>query len=201
MSELALLQIGEQMLQAREQILPAGLDRLLDHLRIGEGIVAGRGRLDEAPRHEAQALLVHRIEPVDRIGHAHEAIRGEQVDLADEIENRVLAPARIGEAAIPVGRRRRDLLLAQAARLRQEALPDRQPLARHVGLDLGDALDIVGEIGRRLHMGGAGRLFEHLGAALEDQLLRQAHDPRPVLQLAEGGLLQKILCCFGHAHP
>ncbi len=164
-----------------------------------KGKLLGEARFDEALGDEAQPLLLQRIEAIDGVGQAHQALRREQIDLPDEIEHRIVAPQRIGEAAIPVGGRGRGQAVGLSARLRKEALPDGQPLAGHVRLDLGDTLDIGGRGQRDVEAMRMRRSFGEHAAALEDHLLGEADDVRPVLHLTKRRHIQLIVRCFGHA--
>jgi hypothetical protein len=100
--ELALApgEIVEQIVEAAQEVLAAGLDRRPQHLGIGRDEVGGRHRIDELAGIEVDllpALVVEAIELVDRVD---QPTRGHKIGLLDEVEQRVIVPGRVAEPAI-----------------------------------------------------------------------------------------------------
>ncbi len=97
---LALLKIAQQVVQALQQVLAAGLGGLAQHLGIGEQEVRRAHRIDELARVEIHLLRGLRVQPVDLLHHVLHITRRQQVRLLDEVEDLVLAPGVVLEAPI-----------------------------------------------------------------------------------------------------
>ena len=100
---LAAFQVAQQVVQALQQVFPAGLGRLAQHLRVGQQEVAGTHRVDELARIEIHLLCGFRVQPVHvRDDILHEAGR-QQIGLLDEVEDLAFLPGVILEAAVGGG--------------------------------------------------------------------------------------------------
>src|SRR5690242_12261349 len=94
---------------AANEILTAGIDRLLDHLRVRPGEVRGSERVDHVPRGQPGAAL---RTPAD-VGVGDQTVdrlADRKVALEDAAKQPTLSPGRVGEA--PVAPRRCDLRAA-----------------------------------------------------------------------------------------
>ena len=103
---LAALEIAQQVVQALQQVLAAGLGGLAQHLGIGQQEIRRAHRIDELARVEIDLLRGLRVEPVDLRHHVLHAARRQQVGLLDEVEDLVLLPGVVLEAAVRRRRRR-----------------------------------------------------------------------------------------------
>ena len=92
---VAALEVVEQVFEALDQVLAAAFDRRAQHLGVGQHEVRRRHRVDELPRVEVDLLLRLRVDVVDVGDGALHPLRGEQVGLLDEVEERVLLPGRV----------------------------------------------------------------------------------------------------------
>jgi hypothetical protein len=193
MAELALLHVLEQMLEAVEQALAPGLDRLLDHLRIGQGEVGGRHRIEEGAGGEAQFLADLGVHPLDRVDRAEQPLGNQQIGLADRVVERIVLPGGRGETAVAVRLLRERGALGRRA---ERALPDREALGPELGLHPHQLRGVcehrhAGPGGGRLLGRGLGaghrldRLAHPAGEMLQHQLLRPAHHPGPVLHVLQ----------------
>ena len=97
---LAALEVGQQVRQALQQVLAAGLGGLAQHLRIGQQEVGGAHRIDELPGVEIDLLRRLRLHAIDAADHVLEEAGGQQVGLLDEVEDLVVAPGLVLEAAV-----------------------------------------------------------------------------------------------------
>jgi hypothetical protein len=101
---LAALQVAQQVLQTLHQVLAAGLHGGPQNFRVGEQEIAGRHRIDELAGieiHLLRRLVVEAVHIAHRLLHP---ARGQQIGLLDVVEELVLLPGRVLEAAV-VGRR------------------------------------------------------------------------------------------------
>ena len=94
------LEVGEQMLEAVQQVLAAGLLGFAQDRRIGQDEVARRDRADELPGVEVDLLLVLGIEPGDVADQRAQPAGAEQVRLPDVIEQKILGPGLVLEAPV-----------------------------------------------------------------------------------------------------
>ena len=90
----------EHVGEAAKQILAAALDRLLEHLRVGQREVGRAHRVDEAAGREFHPLAAFGVEPFDLVDRAEQFVGEREVGLADLVEQRVLAPFGRREAAV-----------------------------------------------------------------------------------------------------
>ena len=97
---LAALQILQQVVQALHQVLAAGLDGGAQHLRIGHDEVGRRHRVDELAGIEIHLLGGLVVQPVDLAHRRLHPARRQQVGLLDVVEQGVLVPGGVGEAAV-----------------------------------------------------------------------------------------------------
>ncbi len=96
----AALEIGEQVVQALDQVLAAGLGSLAQHLGIGQQEVARAHRVDELAGIEIDFLRGRRLQPVHMRHHVLHEAGGQQVGLLDEVEDVVRLPGFVLEAAV-----------------------------------------------------------------------------------------------------
>jgi len=121
---LAAIQILEHVLQPVDEILALGVDGRAQHLGIGQNEIRWRDRVDELPRVEIDLARGFIIEPVDLLHRRLQPARREQVALLDVIEERVLLPGGVLEAAVAwlgLGDRRRLAAEKALCRARPEA--------------------------------------------------------------------------------
>ena len=97
---LAALEVAQQVLQALHQVLAAGLDGRPQHFRIGEQEIGRRHRVDELAGVEIDLLRRLVVEAVHLPHRLLHPARGQQVGLLDVVEELVLFPGRILEAAV-----------------------------------------------------------------------------------------------------
>jgi hypothetical protein len=103
------LQVFQQVLQALDQIVAAGIERGLEHGGIGVDEVGRGHRIHElagVELHPAGGLVVQAL---DLAGQSLHAVGGEQIGLLDEVEYRVFRPLFVREALV-AGRRLDDRL-------------------------------------------------------------------------------------------
>ena len=91
---------ASRLRQALQQVLAARLRGAAQHLRVGQQEVGGAHRVDELPRVEIDLLRGLGVQPLDAGDHVLEEAGGEQVGLLDEVEDLVLAPGVVLEAAV-----------------------------------------------------------------------------------------------------
>ena len=122
------LEVGEQVLEAIQQVLAAGLLGFAQDRRIGQDEVARRDRADELPGVEVDLLLVLGIEPGDVADQRAQPAGAEQVRLPDVVEQEILGPGLVLEApvaALGLDQRFGRRCLACAAACSARARPDR----------------------------------------------------------------------------
>jgi hypothetical protein len=114
----AALEVGQQVLQALDQVLALGLDGRLQHLRVGHREVRGRHRVGKLPCIELDLLRRLVVDAFDFLDGALQPARREQVGLLQVVEDDFLFPRRIVEALVALGGLgdRLDLLAHQALR-------------------------------------------------------------------------------------
>ena len=101
---LAALEIAQQVAEALKQVLAAGLRRLAQHFGVGHQEVRRAHGVDELARIEVHLLRRLRFEPIDMADHVVDVACRQQVRLANEIEDLVLLPRVVLEAAVGRGR-------------------------------------------------------------------------------------------------
>ena len=173
------LDVLGQHLHAAHEVFPVRRQRLAQHFRVGENEIGGRDRRRDLLHVEIRLVARVRIEP---LGVAHQLrgpIGGDEIGLLHRVEERILRPFRIGEAAVRGGGRghRRHGLARHAlhrsgpqveialdqTRLRFDgALRVGQPVFGDLAERLGDVGELVGHLVldgavlARLHVGGHG---------------------------------------------
>src|SRR5258707_935664 len=134
-ADAAALDVGEQIVQAADQILPARLQGLAQHLRVGQSEVRRRQRVDVLARVEIHLLLCflrQALDGGDRVAHV---ARGDEVGLLDLVEQELVPPVRPAKAVVVrggLGDGRR--VLSQHAQHRR--LPQRHVVPEHLRLHL-----------------------------------------------------------------
>ncbi len=186
---LPLGHVGEHALEAGQQILAAGLDRLFQHRRVGGREVRRAHRIDETLHREAHLLLLLRVEPFDSIDIAEHVVGDEKIALADPVEHGVFAPARIAEAFVGIVNR----WFGRRGERVEHALPQLEA----VGPEIARPFDRrgIGQAGYRRHRTGHHRQFE---ALLHHLLLQPAEQPGPVLHIGQAGYRRGGILAFGH---
>ena len=149
---LAALQVVEQMLQPLHQILAAGFQRLAQDLRVGHDEIARRHGIDELARIEIDLLRRLGVEPVHVADGGLHPAGAQQIGLLDEIEELVLLPGRIAEAAI-LGLGLDHRLAAIAGHALGRGLPELHIVAPEIDLGLDQLGRIAHHPGRHLHEG------------------------------------------------
>ena len=96
----ALLKIAQQVVEAPQQVLAAGLGGFAQHFGVGEQEVRRAHRVDELPRIEIHLLRGLRVQPVDLLHHILHVTCRQQIRLLDEVEDLILAPGVVLEAPI-----------------------------------------------------------------------------------------------------
>ena len=94
------LQVAEQVLEAAQQVLAIAVHRFAEDPGVGGGEIGRRHRIDELARVEGNLVGVV---PVGALGFrqaAEQEARGQQIGLLDEVENEVLSPGGVLEAAV-----------------------------------------------------------------------------------------------------
>src|SRR5208337_772135 len=99
---LAALEVGEQVVQAAQQVLAAGFRGLAQDLRIGEQEVARAHRVDELAGVEVDLLRRLRIDPIDVAHDLLQVAGGQQVALLDEVEDLVFFPGVVSEPLVAI---------------------------------------------------------------------------------------------------
>ena len=187
---LAALEVGQQVLQALDQVLALALDRRLHDLRVGQGEVGRRHRVDELARIELDLLRRLVVDALDLLDRALQPARGEQVGLLEVVEHDLVLPGRIGEALVALGRLGdrldrlahhalgRDLpqlhVLGPELHLRLQQLVG---IGQHLGREVHEGLGELQRIGRLRAVGlvALGELGQQLLAALGDVLESRLH--------------------------
>ena len=97
-------EILHQILQTLEQILAAGLDGRLQHLRVGGDEIGWRQGIHELARVEPDLVLSLRVEALDVVDGGQNCAREDLVALLDVVEHEVLGPGRVLKASVlPIG--------------------------------------------------------------------------------------------------
>ena len=131
---LAGLQVAQQVLEAAQQVLAIAVHGLTQHPGVGGGEIGRRHRIDELARVEGDLVG---LVPVGAFGlrqAAEQEARGKQIGLLDEVEDEVLPPGGVLEAAVArfgLGDRRRRLATHHPAR---RVLPEFRILLGELGL-------------------------------------------------------------------
>jgi hypothetical protein len=175
---VALLDVAQQVVEALEQVLAVRLHRLAEDLRVGQGEVRGRQGVDVLAREEVHLLLGLDRQPFDIGHHVMDVARRDEVGLLDEVEEEVLLPLLVLEAAVALlGHRHR--LGLQPGEAQHRVLPQREVVPHQVHLRLRQPVGIGEQLGHHVHEGlgdaqfVAGRLDPLLQLALHvlgDQL-------------------------------
>ena len=97
---LAVLEVGQEVLQPVEQVLAVRFDRGAQHLGVGHDEVCGREGVGELARIEVHLARGRLVEPVGFAHHVGEPAGRQQVGLLDVIEDRVFLPGGIAEAPV-----------------------------------------------------------------------------------------------------
>ena len=150
------LEVREQIVQAAQQVLAAGLGGPPQHLGVGEQEVGRAHRVDELARVKIDLLRGLGVEPVDVAHHVLHVAGGEQVGLLDEVEDLVLLPGVILEAAVL--RVRLDHRLGLAVHAEDPArrvLPERHVVLPEPDLRLHQVGRVLHELRRHFHEGVA----------------------------------------------
>ena len=182
---LAALEIGQQVLQALQQVLALALDRRLHDLRVGHGEVGGRHRVDELARIEVDLLRGLVVDAFDLLHGVLQPARRQQVGLLEIVEDDLVLPRRVGEALVALGGlgHRLDRLAHHAlggdlpqlhVLLPQLHLRLQQPvgIGQHLGGEVHEGLGEAQRIGRLGAVGLVllGEVLQQLLAALGDVL-------------------------------
>ncbi len=152
----AAFEIVEQVLQAVQQILAAAIDRRAQHLGIGHQEIRRRDRVDELPCIEIDLPRGALVEPFDILDRALQAAGGQQIALLDEVEERVVTPRLVAEAAVFRGRLDDRLGLAAEKALRR-ALPQRHVVVPQRQLRLDEPRRVRHQLRRHIEERGADR--------------------------------------------
>ena len=91
---------SSRFLQAVDQVLAAAVDRGAQHFGVGQHEIRRRHRVDELARIEIDLARGLVVEPVDLLDRRLHPARGQQIALLDEVEDRVVAPRLVAEAAV-----------------------------------------------------------------------------------------------------
>ena len=189
---MAAFEILQEMLEALEQVLSAGLARRLQHLGIRQREVGRRERIDELPREELHLARRLRVEALRLGDRALHVVGGDQVRLLDVVEQEVVLPQLAPEAVVAAGRSLHGLGLA-AGRLHDHGLPELQVVVPRADLRLGELRRVGPELLREFHEGAVdpevvARRLRGVGVGLLlDEL---AHDLRGALGDVRERLLQ-----------
>jgi hypothetical protein len=171
-----------------QQVLSARLDRGAQHFRIGGDKVRRRHRVHVLARVEGEFVARRRIKIAGARHAAQQPLRGQQITLTNEIEQRQLP---VGAAKAPVDRRGAAVRRRLAAHRRKGALPQLRVALPELRLRLQQPRRIpqqgLVERGHRLaeathHPGHDRRVGHRAGKALTDQLLDLRRDRRQLIQ-------------------
>ena len=182
LGQLAPLQVGHHVLHAVEQILTAGLQRLLDHLRVGRPEIGRAHRIDEALCGELQPLRVARLDPGDLVDRFQHVIGDQEIALANQVEHRIGAPGVVGEALVAG-------VLRILLRPRRIGVQKPLPQCGSLGPEILCALQRrrVVEAGHDRPAAAVVCIPGGLQPLLHQQLLHAADDVGPMLEVGEGG--------------
>jgi hypothetical protein len=123
--QLPLAKVAQHVLEPLQQIVAAGLQRALQHHRIGQREIGRAHRIDECASGKPQPLALLVVQAVEHIDAAEHPVGDQQVTLPDHVEQRVLPPLRSVEALVLIGFG----LHRPVGRLAAErALPEVEPL-------------------------------------------------------------------------
>ena len=168
---LAPLEVVEQMLQPRHQILAAGFQGLAQDLRVGHDEIARRHGIDELARVEIDLLGRLGVETVHVADGGLHPARAQQIGLLDEIEQLVLLPGGIAEAAV-LGLGLDHRLATTTGHALGRRLPELHVVAPEIDLGFDQLGRIAHHPGRHLHEGLAD--VEGVGHARGDRVHRLA---------------------------
>ena len=101
---LAALEVVQQVLQPRDQVAAAARQVACTTSGLVWAKLDGRERVDQLAGMELELALGRRVQPVRTLDRAVQAARRQQVALLDEVEDRVLRPLLVPEAAVVLGR-------------------------------------------------------------------------------------------------
>ena len=151
-ADAALLHVGEQVVQALEQVLAAARQRLAQHLRVGEREIGRRQRIHVLAREERDLLLRFGRQPLDAGHRVLDMARGDQVGLLHVVEQEVRAPVVVLEAAVALGGRR-DRGRLHAHHLHPARLPELHVVDHQVGGKRGQPSRIRKHLRIQVHVG------------------------------------------------
>ncbi len=190
-SSLAALEIVEQVLQTLDEVLAAAIERRLQDLGVGHQEVRGRHRIDELAGVEIDLARGLVVEPLDILHRRLHPARRQQIALLDEVEERIVVPRRIAEAAIAL-RRLDDRLGLAAEKALRRPLPEGQIVVPQRDLGLHE-LRRIGHHPRR-HLEESGTDVERIahanaaaGTGLAGMLALQKLRHQPLAALGDLG--------------
>ena len=184
------LQVLQQVVQSVDQISPAAGDRLAQHEGVGGGEVTRRQRVDHLLGSELELGASTLVEVLGIRHQVDPRSSRQQVGLLDQVEDRVLVPRCVVEAAIVArGRHHRCHVLAEHLLHRVLGKADIVPPQTELGL--GEWNGIGPETGRELQQ----RLAQ-------SQRIRDLHAVAPLSVAAAAGQQAKTAAgqAFGRMH-
>ena len=174
--------VGEQVGEAGEEADRAGVDRLPDRLGVGEGEIGRRDGVQILLGEEFDPGAGALVQPFRFLDHLERALGGEQIGLLEIVEDRLLAPGGIVEAAV-AALGRGDGIGGLAGGARGGGLPQLQPVGGGLLLRLdqlagmgpqmrgelaegarrGGGVEGLGDVGIERPGGGAGGEMDGVG--------------------------------------
>ncbi len=124
-----------------DQILALGVQGPFQDIRVGEGKVGRRHRINKLAGIEIELLTLFIIHTRDGFGRSHHVTRGKQVGLFDEIEHNSIVP-RIAFKAPVIGIRHNNSLIRLTQRSERGPLPQRNRILPKLRLSLHQRLGV-----------------------------------------------------------
>ena len=193
----ALLDVGEKIVQAAHQVLPAAGERFAQHLRVGQQEVRGGERIDVLPGKESDLSFRLGGQPPDLRDRPLDMARGDQVGLLDVVEEEIGRPVLVLEAQVAL-RRLGDRFRVDAERLHPARLPEPCVVHPHVHRECREHARVGRHAGVQVHerLGDAHLVAHRRGHALRLLLREFAEQLRGAL----GDVVVDLRELFGFAH-